>query len=186
MPQRAGPAGVLIRPLRSPEAALFREIRLEGLRLHPDAFTSSYEEEAALTEADFAARIPDTPPDVILGAFTGDAGERLAIVGVVGFHAGTRLKQRHRAAAELPPDLAHPIDSEVLLPDPPDLRPKPGIPLRAGRETIRNDPAPGVLVIGRWGDRQNPADRLDPMDLAMRVNERDHVLDRRSSSAAAK
>lgn len=97
MSERAGPAGVLIRPLRSSEAASYREIRLEGLRLHPDAFTSSYEEEAALTEADFAARIPGTPPDVILGAFVGDAGGPSAIVGVVGFHAGTRLKQRHRA-----------------------------------------------------------------------------------------
>jgi hypothetical protein len=33
------------------------------------------------------------------------------------------------------------------------------------------------------GDRQNPADRLDPVGIAMIVDERDHVFDRRSSSA---
>jgi hypothetical protein len=41
-------------------------------------------------------------------------------------------------------------------------------------------------VVGRWGDRQHLADRLDPMRLAMIVDERDHGLNRRSSSAWAK
>src|SRR6266481_8310987 len=41
-------------------------------------------------------------------------------------------------------------------------------------------------VIGRQGDRQHPADRLDPMRLAVIVNEGDHGLNRRSSSAWAK
>src|ERR1044071_7667296 len=41
-------------------------------------------------------------------------------------------------------------------------------------------------MVGRGGNRQNLADRLDPIDLAMIVNERDHVFDRRSSSAWAK
>ena len=89
-------------------------------------------------------------------------------------------------AVELPPDFPHAVDLEIILPDPADLRPKPSVALRAGRETIGIGPASGVLVIGRWGDRQHAADRLDPMDLAMRVDERDHGFDRRSSSAAAK
>src|SRR6202021_1785031 len=41
-------------------------------------------------------------------------------------------------------------------------------------------------VIGRQGDRQHPADRLDPMRLAVIVDEGNHGLNRRSSSAWAK
>jgi hypothetical protein len=41
-------------------------------------------------------------------------------------------------------------------------------------------------MVGRGGDRQNLADRLDPVDLAMIIDERDHGLYRRSSSAWAK
>jgi len=43
-----------------------------------------------------------------------------------------------------------------------------------------------VLVVRRWGDRQLPADRLDPMFFTMRVDKRHHHLPRRSSSACAK
>ncbi len=41
-------------------------------------------------------------------------------------------------------------------------------------------------VVRRRGDRQHPADRLDPVGVAMIVDERDHGFDRRSSSAWAK
>src|SRR6202789_1429383 len=41
-------------------------------------------------------------------------------------------------------------------------------------------------VVGRRGDRQHIADWLDPMRLAMIVDERNHGLNRRSSSAWAK
>src|SRR5258708_11887806 len=41
-------------------------------------------------------------------------------------------------------------------------------------------------VIGRQGDRQHLADRLDPMRLAVIVDEGNHGLNRRSSSAWAK
>src|SRR3954465_6780207 len=44
----------------------------------------------------------------------------------------------------------------------------------------------GMGVIGRGGDRQHLADRLDPMRLAVIVDERDHGLNRRASSARAK
>jgi hypothetical protein len=43
-----------------------------------------------------------------------------------------------------------------------------------------------LMVVGRWGNRQHSADRLDPMRLAVIVNERDHGLNRRSSSPCAK
>ena len=41
-------------------------------------------------------------------------------------------------------------------------------------------------MVGRWGDRQHPADRLDPIRPAVIVDEGDHGLYRRSSSAWAK
>jgi hypothetical protein len=41
-------------------------------------------------------------------------------------------------------------------------------------------------VVGAWGDRRYPADRLDPVGSAMIVNDAEHGLDRRSSSAIAK
>src|SRR6516162_10722033 len=43
-----------------------------------------------------------------------------------------------------------------------------------------------VIVIGRRGDRQHLADRLDPIYPTMIVDEGDHGLNRRSSSAWAK
>src|SRR5690348_17873582 len=43
-----------------------------------------------------------------------------------------------------------------------------------------------MRVVGRWGDRQHLADRLDPIRLTMIVDEGDHGLYRRSSSAWAK
>ena len=47
--------------------------------------------------------------------------------------------------------------------------------------------APGDMgMIGRRGDRHNLADRLDPVGLTMVVDEGDHGLNRRSSSACAK
>jgi hypothetical protein len=102
-------------------------------------------------------------------------------------------QSRHCAACygnafthHLSPDLAHPIDLEVLGEDPGDLRLQRHIPLRPRRELPRIGPLGGVVVVGRGGDRQNLADRLDPVDRAMIVDEGDHVFDRRSSSAIAK
>lgn len=82
----------MIRPLLPADAPLYRDIRLEGLQRHPEAFCASYEDEVQLNEAEFAVRIPSAPPDVIFGAFIGDA-----LVGVVGFHARIASKQTHRA-----------------------------------------------------------------------------------------
>src|SRR5204862_990570 len=44
----------------------------------------------------------------------------------------------------------------------------------------------GMGVIARWGNRQHLADRLDPVRPALIVDERDHGLCRRSSSAWSK
>jgi hypothetical protein len=51
-------------------------------------------------------------------------------------------------------------------------------------KTRRSTPTTGPL--SRGGDRQDPANRLDPVRSTMIVNEGDHGLDRRSSSTIAK
>jgi hypothetical protein len=61
-----------------------------------------------------------------------------------------------------------------------------GVPLGTDRQLRRIAPPGDVLEVCRRGDRQQPADRLDPVDVAVIVDERDHGLDRRSSSAIAK
>jgi hypothetical protein len=57
------------------------------------------------------------------------------------------------------------------------------IALDARRRFVRAPPSRIVLILGGWGDRQDAADRLDPVRGAMIVNESDHGLNRRSSSA---
>ncbi len=42
-----------------------------------------------------------------------------------------------------------------------------------------------MLVVGGWGDRQNPADRLDPIGCPVIIDKRDHRLNGRSSCEIA-
>jgi hypothetical protein len=87
---------------------------------------------------------------------------------------------------QLPPDLAHAIDAEVLLEHASDL----DFQIRVAADPLGQAGGIGALagvgVVGRRGDRQDPADRLDPVGLTMIVDEGDHGLNRRSSSAWAK
>src|SRR4051795_12431569 len=78
------------------------------------------------------------------------------------------------------------LDLEVLIPDPPDSHARLGIASPARRRLGRIGPSGGMGVIYRWGDRQHLADRLDPVDGAMLVDEGDHFRNGRSSSAWAK
>ncbi len=87
---------------------------------------------------------------------------------------------------QLAPDLAHAIDHKVLSPHPLDLRHQGGAPLRLLAASRRIGPVRGVGMVGGWGDPQNPADRRDPVRLAVIVDECDRGLNRRSNSAIAK
>jgi hypothetical protein len=88
--------------------------------------------------------------------------------------------------AELPPDLAHPVDVEVRLEHAPDLDHQRRVRASPSRQLAGISLPRGMGVIGRRGDRQHAADRLDPVGLPVIVDEGDHVRDRRSSSAIAK
>ena len=109
------------------------------------------------------------------------------------FKAHLAHQPGHRAARgtdafalQLPPDLAHTVDAEILLEHSPDLALQSSITLGPVRELRRIMPLGHVIVIGRRGDRQHLADRLDPIRDAMIIDEGDHGLNRRSSSAWAK
>jgi ribosomal protein S18 acetylase RimI-like enzyme len=84
----------VIRPLGSGDVARYHALRQRGLAEHPEAFTSSAEEESGLAPDKLAARVarsPERPHDVVLGAFDGDA-----LVGICGMRVDMRAKARHR------------------------------------------------------------------------------------------
>src|SRR4051794_33779779 len=64
---------------------------------------------------------------------------------------------------QLPPDLPHAVDAEVLREDPLNLDLQIGVPLRTGRTLAGVDPLGDMRMVGRRGDRQHLADRLDPI-----------------------
>ena len=79
-----------IRLLAPDDAALYRDIRLEGLRQDPDAFASTYERESAMPLAWFAERIVKGN---VFGAFL-----RGELVGVAGYWPQEGEKENHKAA----------------------------------------------------------------------------------------
>src|SRR5581483_10719587 len=84
-------------------------------------------------------------------------------------------------SVELPPDLARPVDVEVLLADAKDLE----LQLLVSELAGRCRPAP-CRVVGGWGELQHPADRLDPPPLSVPIDERHYFGSRGSSSRAKK
>jgi len=80
-----------IRILTPDDAVAFRRVRLDALRLHPEAFLSAYEDEVQLSLEQFTERL--TTPGVT--RFGGFAGEEL--VGLVGLNCRTGAKERHKA-----------------------------------------------------------------------------------------
>lgn len=76
-----------LRRLRAPDASAFRDIRLEGLRLHPDAFGASFAEEQAEPLERVAARLENAH---VVAAVADDA-----IAGIVGLGWTRAEKTRH-------------------------------------------------------------------------------------------
>ncbi|MGH7098436.1 MAG: GNAT family N-acetyltransferase [Stellaceae bacterium] len=77
-----------IRRLLPADAALYRDIRLEGLRLRPEAFGSTLAEEGGKPLAWFAERL-DT--SAVFGAFAG-----AALLGIAGLFIRSSAKEAHR------------------------------------------------------------------------------------------
>lgn len=85
---------MLIEPLRPVHATDYRALMLEAYALHPDAFSSSVAERAALPLSWWQARLSEKPlaAERVLGVFQ-DGG----LAGVAGLSFESREKLRHKA-----------------------------------------------------------------------------------------
>ncbi|MSP00221.1 MAG: GNAT family N-acetyltransferase [Acetobacteraceae bacterium] len=79
---------LVIRPLNADDAEMYRSIRLEALRAHPEAFGASFDAEAARPVAFFAERL--TASAVFAGVHNG------TLLGTAGFRAESGPKQAHK------------------------------------------------------------------------------------------
>ncbi len=80
---------IQIRRLTPSEGAAYREIRLEALRLNPEAFGSTFEAESVRPLDHFSERVASCP---VFGAFRG-----VEIVGTAGFWGREGIKDAHKA-----------------------------------------------------------------------------------------
>ena len=99
--------------------------------------------------------------------------------------AGVQRATATPLSAKLAPDLAHPVDPEVLLMHPTHFPAQPPVATHPPRRALRLPFARLVLVVRRWGARHLRAHRPDPVSTTMGVDERHHHLARRSCSARA-
>jgi len=83
---------IAIRRLTPDDAAAYRELRLRGLKEHPDAFTSSYGEDRERPLVATEGRLAPDGADCIYGAVAGGT-----LAGVAGLSREPRAKNRHKA-----------------------------------------------------------------------------------------
>jgi ribosomal protein S18 acetylase RimI-like enzyme len=79
-----------VRPLGQEDVDAFRRVRLQALRLHPEAFGSAYEDEVQLDRAQFAERLA-AARFTRFGGFAGDD-----LVGMAGLQVRAGAKERHK------------------------------------------------------------------------------------------
>ena len=80
-----------IRRLEAADVSAYRALRLRALREHPEAFTSSYEEDAVQPAAFTAQRLA-SPDFAAWGAFEG-----AELYGMLALERERRAKNRHKA-----------------------------------------------------------------------------------------
>jgi len=80
-----------IRRLTAADAVAYRQIRLDALRLHPEAFSAAYEDETTLNMEQVVERLTTTV--TMFGAFAETGG----LVGMVGLRLNRGAKVRHKA-----------------------------------------------------------------------------------------
>jgi len=78
-----------LRRLTVSDDARYRTLRLEALHSHPEAFGTSWEEEASKPLAWFAERLAG---NAVFGGWRGDS----ILVGVAGLHVPDAAKSRHK------------------------------------------------------------------------------------------
>ena len=90
MSEEGSRTSIEIRRLSASDAAGYRSLRLHGLRSHPEAFSASWEEEAAQPLSWFSDRLDR---NVVFGG--GPMGASLP-TGILGLHVSDNAKQRHK------------------------------------------------------------------------------------------
>lgn len=78
-----------LRRLEASDLAIYRDLRLEGLRNHPEAFSSSWEQEAGMDDAWWIERLET---GTVLGGFLDNS----RLVGLVTLRVVDTAKLRHR------------------------------------------------------------------------------------------
>lgn len=81
-----------VRRLQPADARAYRALRLRALREHPEAFTSSYEEEEPKPLEIARKRLRASASVKMWGAFLASS-----LVGMIGLDRETRAKNRHKA-----------------------------------------------------------------------------------------
>ncbi len=79
----------MLRRLAAPDAASYRNLRLEGLRSHPEAFGASWEEEVSKPLGWFAERLES---NTVFGGWREDG----VLMGVAGLWVPDTAKSRHK------------------------------------------------------------------------------------------
>lgn len=79
-----------LRRLEAHDAAVYRELRLEALKRHPEAFGSSWEDESGKPAEWWAERLEAS---TIFGGWI----DTSPLLGVAGFHGHAAAKHRHKA-----------------------------------------------------------------------------------------
>ena len=149
---------VTIRALLPDDFDAYRTVRLRGLAEHPEAFSSSYEEEATPAgDARIARRLTpsqDAPYDRMLGAFDGGT-----LLGTIGLTVDMRAKLRHQGLIVgmyvLPERAGQGVGSALLAAQVERARSVPGLESLLLTVTAGNDGAQrlyeraGFAVVGR-------------------------------------
>ena len=81
-----------IRPLASPDATAFKQIRLQAISNSPSAVWPTYEEEARRTDTETEARIQRTDTQIVFGAFIDSK-----LVGIAGLRREPLDQVKHKA-----------------------------------------------------------------------------------------
>lgn len=91
-------AAFCVRPIRAGDEGALRELRLEGLRLHPTAFGADYDESAAHTADWWRAWVADylSSPDMA-AAFVAESAADGALAGMTTLRRMASAKMRHAA-----------------------------------------------------------------------------------------
>ena len=82
---------IIYRRLKPTESLIYRELRLECLKNHPESFGSSYESQATLSQLAYEKFIKESnPQQFVVGAFAQDQ-----LIGICAFAQELKTKRAH-------------------------------------------------------------------------------------------